>query len=144
MPEPQMPSGGCSSKVLQEIGPGSDLYIVDDALVRPLADPGDALLQRRAGRARAHEHPVLGADHDLGIRSHVDQDRRLLGTVNAGGKDARHDVAAHVAAGVGKHIDQRFGIEVKAELGRGKKPGVRTTGTKGSTGMVLMSRPRKK
>ena len=116
------------------VGPGVDADDPEARLERLAVDP-DALdgarrgalaagdlgaLEGRPGRARCREQPALVAEHDLGVRADVDDERHPLGEVRLLGQDHAGRVGADVAGDAGQDVDARTGVDEQAELGRGR------------------------
>ena len=84
----------------------------------PGADLG-ALERRARGRARG-EQPALVAEHDLGVRPDVDDERHRLGLVRLLREDHAGRVRPDVAGDARQHVDPRARMGADAEFRGGQ------------------------
>ena len=74
-------------------------------------------LERRAGRRRAREHALAGAQRDLAVGADVDEQPQATVARESGGQHPGDDVAADVGAEGGKHEGRRARMHRDAEVG---------------------------
>ena len=135
IPEPQIPVMPVSATRRREgglVGPGVDaddpearlerVAVDPDALDRarrgPLAATDLGTLEGRPGRARRGEQPALVTEHDLRVRTDVDDERHPVGLVRLLGEDDPGRVGADVAGDAGQHVDASARMGAQAERGR--------------------------
>ena len=82
-----------------------DPHPLDGTGRRPLPARDLRAFQCGAGGAGRGEQPLSLAEHDLGVRAHVDQELHLVAAVRSLGEDGRRGVGPDVARDAGQHVE---------------------------------------
>ena len=88
-----------------------DAHPLDGAGRGPLAGADLGALEGRTGRAGCRQQPAGVAEHDLGVRADVHDERHLLRAVGRLGQHHAGGVGAHVAGDAGQHVQPRAGVD---------------------------------
>ena len=127
-PGPALGRDGLGERRL--VGPGVDPDHAEPRFERLAVDPDPldragrgalaaadlGALERRAGRARRGEESAPVAQHDLGVRADVHDQRQAIGLVRLLGEDHAGRVGAHVPGDAWQEVDASAGVRDEPEL----------------------------